>query len=312
MPSPGAKSCYTKPAILNLSADNEIVVFRSASRGECVERALVLQALNIPGELTRDEVGWCLLVPRAFAERASLELDTFARENTGWPRRARPLVRLAPGVHGVVIYAALLFGLGWCQAHEFLGFDWLQQGRAQARLIINGELWRTATALTLHLDIGHLFGNVFFGALFGLFIGQFVGSGVAWLGILLAGAAGNLANAWLQQPWHSSAGASTAVFAALGMLSAYVWRRRGDFDARWPVRWAPILAGVALLAYTGAGGERTDIGAHLTGFACGLGAGVLCGSVAQSVFRKKSLQALAGAAAITMIAASWLLALSAA
>jgi len=275
-----------------------------------VERALVLQALGIAGELRHEVSDWMLLVPEESAARARHELATFERENAGWPRRARPLVRLAPGLHGVVIYALVLLTIAWCQSHDFLGYDWLQNGRAQARAILDGEPWRVITALSLHLDIAHLLGNLVFGALFGLFVGQFVGSGVAWLGILLAGAAGNLMNAWLQPPWHSSAGASTAVFAALGMLSAYVWRRRGDFDERWPVRWAPIMAGIALLAYTGAGGERTDVGAHITGFVCGLGAGLLCGSMAQSVFANRALQWSAGGLCGALLAGAWVLALS--
>ncbi len=311
MPRQVANSCKDHKVTVQTDPENDAIVFRSADRKSSAERALVLQALGIPGELTHDEAGWMLRVPEACATRAIRELAAFTQENAGWPKQPRPLLRLAPGVHGVVAYAALLLLIAWCQAHDFLAFDWLQAGRTHARSIMNGELWRSVTALTLHLDMGHLFGNLFFGALFGLFIGQFVGSGVAWLGILLAGAAGNLVNAWLQQPWHSSAGASTAVFAALGMLSAYVWRRRGDFDERWPVRWAPIMAGVALLAYTGAGGERTDIGAHLTGFICGLGSGVLFGSLSQLIFRSKILQVGAGLLALTLVIGAWMLALSA-
>lgn len=292
--------------------DSNEIVFRSPSRSACTERALVLQALGIAGELRYDEMGWMLLVPGELAVRARQEIAAFESENTGWPRRARPLITLAPGRHGVATYVLVLLTIAWFQSHEFLGYDWLQSGRVQARAVLDGEVWRTVTALTLHLDIGHLIGNLVFGALFGLFVGQFVGSGVAWLGILLAGAAGNFVNAWLQPPWHSSAGASTAVFAALGMLSAYVWRRRGDFDERWPVRWAPILAGVALLAYTGAGGERTDIGAHITGFVCGLGAGLLFGSMAQSVFANRALQWIAGCTGGAMLALAWLLALGSA
>lgn len=296
-----------------MTSDQEslAVVFRSAARADCAERALVLQALDIPGELSRDEEGWQLRVNEADRPRALAELDAFAAENRDWPRKARPLARLAPGVHGVVGYIVILLAVAWCQSYGVFDSDWLRLGGAQARAITNGEWWRAVTALTLHLDLGHLAGNLFFGALFGVFIGQYVGSGVAWLGILLAGTAGNLANSWLQQPWHSSAGASTAVFAALGMLSAYVWRRRADFDERWPYRWAPIMAGVALLAYTGAGGERTDVGAHLTGFLCGLAAGAMFGSVEQSHFRNRVLQLACAAATVVLVIASWGLALAA-
>ena len=286
-----------------------VIIYSSVDRKDCAERALVLQALDIPGALTRDEGGWRLSVDEQDAPRALAELSAFAEENRDWPHTARPLARLAPGVHGVVAYVLILLGIAWCQSYSVFDGDWLRLGGAQARAITNGELWRTVTALTLHLDLGHLVGNLFFGALFGLFIGQYVGSGVAWLGILLAGAAGNLVNSWLQQPWHTSAGASTAVFAALGMLSAYVWRRRADFDERWPYRWAPIMAGIALLAYTGAGGERTDVGAHLTGFLCGLSAGALFGSVDQSYFRNRALQGSSAFLAAALVMLAWTFAL---
>lgn len=286
------------------------VVFRSANRADCAERALVLQALDIPGELSAEDGGWRLRVSEADLPRALAELEAFAAENRDWPRKATPLARLAPGVQGVVAYVVVLLSVAWCQSYGVFDSDWLSLGGARARAITNGEWWRAVTALTLHLDLGHLVGNLFFGALFGVFIGQYVGSGVAWLGILLAGTAGNLVNSWLQQPWHSSAGASTAVFAALGMLSAYVWKRRADFDERWPYRWAPIMAGVALLAYTGAGGERTDVGAHLTGFLCGLAAGALFGSIDQSRFRHRGLQLMSGLAAAALLVTAWTLALA--
>ena len=43
---------------------------------------------------------------------------------------------------------------------------------------------------------------------------------------LAAAAAANLLNAFVQPASHLSVGASTAVFATLGLLSAYAWRRR--------------------------------------------------------------------------------------
>src|SRR5690606_31643313 len=141
-----------------------------------------------------------------------------------------------------------------------------------------GEWWRVFTALTLHSGAGHLLGNIGFGVLFGGLAARLVGSGIAWLTVVLAAAAGNALNVLALAPAHRAVGASTAVFAALGLLAGFVWR--GKLMAgliaqdRWAFRLAPLVGGIALLAYTGTGDEGTDVGAHLAGFLCGLAGGV--------------------------------------
>ena len=72
------------------------------------------------------------------------------------------------------------------------------------------------TALGLHADSVHLAGNLVFGLVFGFLAGERLGWGLAWFGMLLAGALGNTLNAFVQAPDHTSVGASTAVFATLG------------------------------------------------------------------------------------------------
>ena len=44
---------------------------------------------------------------------------------------------------------------------------------------------------------------------------------------------------------------------------------------RWSTRFGPIVGGLALLMFTGTGGQNTDVGAHLLGFVCGFAAGML-------------------------------------
>ena len=175
-------------------------------------------------------------------------------------------------------------------------------------MIREGEWWRTITALTLHSGIRHLAGNILFGTLFGLMAGRLVGSGVAWGGIVIASAAANLFNTALLQSTHRAIGASTAVFAALGLVSGYVWRARLMAQDRWPLRLGPIIGGVALLAYTGTGDENTDIGAHLAGFGCGFLAGMAL-TLASSYLVQRSLQLSSGVAALFLVAWSWLVAL---
>jgi hypothetical protein len=91
------------------------------------------------------------------------------------------------------------------------------------------------------------------------------------------------------------------------LLAAYAWRRRRDQGDRWAYRWAPLIAGVILLGFTGAGGERTDVLAHLTGFAMGLLAGVAHAS--WRIPRGTVAQVVAGVLAIAVIAGAWQLAL---
>ena len=92
---------------------------------------------------------------------------------------------------------------------------------------------------------------------------------------MLFRSAGNLLNTLLLESTHRAIGASTAVFAALGILAGFVWRGKLMSQERWPYRVGPIVGGFALLMYTGTGDENTDIGAHLMGFLCGLAGGML-------------------------------------
>ncbi len=139
---------------------------------------------------------------------------------------------------------------------------------------------------------------------------QALGGGVAWLSIVVAGGAGNIINAWLQPPQHHAIGASTAVFGALGILvalSLYHWRRRSGGVIR---RWSPLIGGFVLLAYTGMGGERTDVLAHVTGLVAGLAVGAGMGLVPIDVLRKPSNQLVAAVLAVLILVLAWAIALT--
>jgi membrane associated rhomboid family serine protease len=98
-----------------------------------------------------------------------------------------------------------------------------------------------------------------------------------WLLLALAATAGNLAVAAVNYPGpYRSIGASTAVFAGLGLLTGRAIRvLRGEGGRlRWRPVFVPLAAGVTLLGLFGAGDVRTDVVAHVTGFAAGLMLGV--------------------------------------
>ena len=188
------------------------------------------------------------------------------------------------------------------------GRDWFDAGRVDGVLIRGGEWWRTITALTLHSDARHIVGNLVFGVFFGFFAGRLMGSGVAWLAIVAAAATGNAANTLLLESAHRSIGASTAVFAALGLIAGYVWRGRFMAQDRWSYRLGPIVGGLALLMFTGTGDEKTDIGAHLLGFVCGFLAGMLLIALGP-VPTDRRAQTTAGVIAVFLVVTGWLVAL---
>jgi membrane associated rhomboid family serine protease len=284
-----------------------VEVFRSFWRNACEERGFVLHAVGIDSQVLWLGRAWALLVPAHSYAEALAQLEVYERENP--PRR-----RAAPAepLHGAawtgsLAYAAIILLVGYLAGTFAFGRDWLGAGALVAGPTRAGEWWRAVTALTLHLDVGHLLANLGFGTVFGLLAGQLLGTGVAWATVLAAAGTANLMNAFIQPATHSSVGASTAVFATLGLLAAYAWRRRHGEGERWAYRWAPLIAGVFLLAFTGAGGERTDVLAHLTGFFTGAIAGIAHGT--WRVPRGAVAQVVAATAALAVIAGTWVLAL---
>ena len=284
-------------------------VYRSRARRDCNERALVLQAAGIEHEILNAEGEHVLVVPAGDADRAAAELDEYARESHDSSPRSAPLPARDDGWYGVFAYATVLLLIAILKDRHALGVDWLDVGRTNAGLVRQGGWWRTVTALTLHMDVVHVAANLAFGALFGLFTGRLLGSGLAWAGILVAGALGNAMNACVQPAGHSAVGASTAVFGSLGILASYSWKQRRALERGWLRRWTPVLGGVLLLAYTGFGGERTDVIAHVTGFISGLLLGVLYASIGRRIAVRPRAQLVFGFAALALVVLCWLLAL---
>lgn len=284
------------------------VVFESRNRQSCADRALVLAAAKIPHQVIDDGVSAALIVPAEYSVRAVEELRLYDDENP--PARPRPVRKISyqDAVPGVVGYVLVVSAIAWLAGYSAFGQNWFEAGRVDGVLIRGGEWWRTITALTLHSGARHIVGNLVFGVFFGFFAGRLMGSGVAWLAIVAAAAAGNAANTLLLESAHRSIGASTAVFAALGLVAGYVWRGQLMAQDRWSYRYGPIVGGLALLMFTGTGGENTDIGAHLLGFVCGFLAGMLLIALGP-VPSDRRAQMISGTLAVFLVVTSWLVAL---
>ncbi len=289
--------------------DGWTVVFDSGDRQACNDRALVLLSLKIPYEILSDGSQYRLVVLAEFSEKAKYEIWQYDKENQPVPR---PKPRLVPdfqnAVPGVVIYIVIVWLVAWFAGESAFNKDWVSAGRVDGELIRQGEWWRTLTALTLHAGFRHLAGNVGFGALFGILAGRLFGSGLTWLCVVLASGLANTLNTLLLAADHRAIGASTAVFAALGLIAGFVWRAKLMAQDRWAYRLGPIVGGIALLAFTGTGGPNTDIGAHLAGFVCGFGFGMLL-TLLPKIPSSRQFQMVCGTSAVAIVVIAWVIAL---
>jgi membrane associated rhomboid family serine protease len=290
------------------AAEQWITVATGLSDARANELALVLIARDVPFQRRAGHGGWELWVPQTRAPEAATELTLYRHENAR-EIGARPLAEIGDGRFGVAAYLATLLVAFVALHADLLYLDWLGAGRLEAGAVIAGEWWRAVTALTLHIELAHLLGNLAFGAFFGYFVGRYLGTGIGWLTVVLAASLANVLNAWVQAPTHRSIGASTAVFAMLGTLVAYTWRRGFLRHTPWRARIAPIVAGLGLLAFTGTAGENTDLGAHLFGFLVGIGAGLALARASAEWLGSERVQGFAAALAAAVVLAAWTAAL---
>lgn len=285
-----------------------VAVFRG-SRPACGEFGLVLEAKGVAYDLADLDGEFALLVAAAAADAARDELARYAAER-GVPREAPPAVIPFRGARiGAGVYALVLLITAYCAGNQLLGADWLASGALDARVGGGASWWRALTALTLHLDQAHLLSNLLFGAGIGILAGRVFGPGVAWLSVLAAGAIANYLDMLISPAVHRAVGASTAVFAALGLLAGFAWRQRLTLKERFRYRWAPLFAGVCLLAFLGAGGERVDVLGHALGFTAGTVLGWIYARLGVPRSRAAALQVSAGAAALGLVVVAWSIAL---
>lgn len=287
--------------------EGSAIVFRG-TKPLCHEFSLVLAAKDIEYETRQDESSWILSVPSAALSRAHDEITRYAAERSV-PRRVPDAIKARPGAAiGAIAYVSILLLTAYCAGNGWFGADWLTIGDLQAGA--PSEWWRAVTALTLHLDQEHLLGNLLFGVLAGMAAARLLGDGVAWASILGAAALANYIEILIAPVTHRAVGASTAVFAALGLLAGMAWRSRLTLRERLWYRSAPLIAGICLLTLLGAGNAHVDVLGHALGFIFGTAVGWIYARADVPNHRGRRLQILAGAGAALLVGVAWLSALT--
>jgi rhomboid protease GluP len=280
------------------------------TRAACAEASLVLEARGIGSEIVSLGEECCVIVAAAAAPAAQEELARYALERTVVRRRPIPIVPFQGAGAGAALYAAVLIAVAYLTGIQAFGADWLAHGALDARRGGALEWWRAITALTLHVDQAHLMGNLLFGVAIGALAGRVFGPGLAWASILGAGAFANYLDMLMSPANHRAIGASTAVFAALGLLTGFSWRQGLALRDRLKYAFGPLFGGVCLLVLLGAGDQHVDVLGHALGFLSGLALGWAYAHSGIPKGRTRGLQGAAGAAALATVALAWALALS--
>ena len=219
------------------------------------------------------------------AAKISDELDAYGQEMAlpvERPAVAGEWARHSPGLGYCAVWVITLMAVFYWQGQDSTLVE--RAASSSVGLINRGEWWRPFTALFLHADLGHLVGNLASGIVFATLVAKMIGPLLGWALILGCGTLGNILTSRLTYPEpFISLGASTAVFAALGILSGLGVAETLRDHARLP--WlrisAPFLAGLILLGWLGggSGGGNSDVLGHVFGFSSGLVAGVAAGAL---------------------------------
>jgi membrane associated rhomboid family serine protease len=279
------------------------------SNALCREYSLMLEARGIEHEIAPLDQSWALSVAAPDAARARDEIHRYSTERSIARPRMAPVAPMPGAWIGGALFTFILLLVAYAAGVHLFDIDWLNAGALSAGPA-RSQWWRAITAVTLHLDQLHLLSNVLAGLVVGAAASQLLGPGIAWSASLGAAALGNYLEMWIAPVTHQAVGASSLVFAALGLVTGLAWNYRFSLRERRWYRWAPLIMGATMLTLFGAGGERVDVLGHLLGFLFGTGTGWLLALADIPRSRAPRTQWLFASAAVLSIAGAWFLALT--
>ncbi|MFM1943973.1 MAG: hypothetical protein RI897_2955 [Verrucomicrobiota bacterium] len=287
------------------SPDTGSLPCRSQRRGK--EWALALLSQGIESELLRSPHGWILLLNPALLPKAREVIHLYQKENRHWHRYFQSTPDIT-GFHP----AALLWTLLVAALYAITSFapqSITDAGLCSTNGLLAGEYQRLFTAISLHANLAHLLGNLIFGTiLLGYAMARF-GGGWTLLSTFLSGAAANILSAWIHGPHHHGLGASGMVMAALGLLAISLPPPSAQPNTwqRWLLR--GILAAGLLFVLIGLD-PSTDVIAHSGGFLAGILSGLILRVLPQQVLHGNRPNHYAAILALTLLLATWALALA--
>lgn len=236
--------------------------------------SLVLSSSGILHHLKKEEYRWEIRVDDRDYEKALTAIEQYLEENRNFSKTSTPpysqYQRTYSGIWVALLLLACHVAITLGDKNEFF----IDTYGSSAFYILHGELYRSVTSLMLHANAVHLMGNMAGIAIFGTAVCTITGWGVGWFMILVSGTVGNLANALLYRSDHISIGASTAIFGAIGILSAYQFFKKFKQTGQKIKAFLPLSGGLALLGFLGSG-AHADLMAHLFGFLAGIFLGSL-------------------------------------
>lgn len=283
------------------------------------DRGLVVTSMDLPHWIVRHGKEYAVCVELGSRERVLAALAEYEAEESSRVEE-RVIEPLKIPKFAVLMTLLVMAGLYAFQTSfaERLGRV-ISRGVADDVLIRSGEWWRCFTALTLHGDSEHLVSNLSLAVFAFAFVYARLGVGYGLLGTIVGGALGNALNsiAHLSEA-HRSLGSSTALFAALGLLSGseIVARLANGSRSRWPFI-VPVGAALAFLGLYGGGGGgvkpdgtpipvgRVDLGAHLFGLVAGVMVGAILYRLGARARTGNLGQIVASCVGVGLLIGSW-------
>ena len=173
-----------------------------------------------------------------------------------------------PGTFGLIAFTLIIFA-GQFLSSQLTGIDLVLEYGAKSKIdIVNGDLWRLATPMFVHVGLMHLFVNMYSLYAIGPAVERFFLTARFIIIYVLAGI-GGIALSLALSP-YPSAGASGAIFGLLGALGTFLYIHREVFGRLGRLQLRQIVL-VAILNFALVGlVPRIDHWGHLGGLITGM------------------------------------------
>ena len=257
---------------------------------------------------------WRVTVPQgqlAQAQRILDEEEIADAEQTARAAQPPPAPSRLHWVVGLVVINVLVWlameGSGGSETRQTL----LRFGSSLASALMDGQWWRTVTAVFIHIGPKHLLANMFTLIIFGPPVLRAWGVGRFYFMYLVAGLVGNWVSFGLSPSEAVKAGASGAILGLLGVLAGTRIRHiRSPRPATPPSRFKTWHIVAMVIAYYGfvVGVGPSDHLAHVGGLIAGGVAALLMplpGTLPPR--RDRALDLVLGAVAVALTVAAGLL-----